>query len=38
MLEGKRCAVTEWPKDRIDLDSFYHRDEDQDEKVASSGH
>ena len=38
MLEEKRCAMTEWPKDRINLDAFYHRDEDRDEKVTSSRH
>lgn len=36
MLEEKRCAMTEWPKDRINLDAFHHRDEDRDEKVCSS--
>ena len=36
MLEEKRCAMTEWPKDRINLDAFYHRDEDRDEKVRNS--
>ncbi len=33
MLVEKKCAMTEWPKDRINLDAFYHRDEDRDEKV-----
>ena len=26
MLTDKRCAMTEWPKDRINLDAFYHPD------------
>ena len=37
-LEEKRYAMTVWPKDRINLNAFYHRDEDRDEKVDSSGH
>ena len=36
MLRDKRCAMTEWPKDRINLEAFYHRDESRDEKVRSS--
>ena len=34
MLVEKRCAMTEWPNDRINLDAFYHRDEERDEKVC----
>jgi acyl transferase domain-containing protein len=26
MLEEKRCALTEWPKDRINLDGYFSRD------------
>lgn len=33
MLEERRCAMTEWPQDRINLDAFYHRDEDREERV-----
>ena len=33
MLESKRCAMTDWPKDRINLDAFYHRDEDREGRV-----
>lgn len=33
MLEEKRCAMTEWPKDRINLDAFFHRDSGQEHKV-----
>ncbi|KAL8786450.1 MAG: hypothetical protein Q9213_002766 [Squamulea squamosa] len=29
MMEGKRCAMTAWPKDRINLDAFYHNDNHQ---------
>ena len=29
MMEEKRCAMTEWPKDRISLDAFYHPDTDR---------
>lgn len=36
VLEEKRCAMTEWPNDRINLGAFYHRDEDRDERVISS--
>lgn len=36
MLREKRSAMTEWPKDRINLEAFYHRDESRDEKVRSS--
>ena len=36
MLEEKRSAMTEWPKDHINLEAFYHRDGDRDEKVRTS--
>lgn len=36
MLEGKTCAMTEWPKDRMNLDALYYRDEDRDERVRHS--
>ena len=36
MLKEKRSAMTEWPKDRINLEAFYHRDEDRDKNVRSS--
>ena len=36
MLKEKRCAMTEWPRDRINLEAFYHRDENRDEKVCNS--
>lgn len=26
MLAEKRCAMTEWPKDRVNIDAFYHAD------------
>ena len=26
MLTDKRCAMTDWPKDRVNLDAFYHGD------------
>lgn len=24
MLEDKRCVMTEWPRDRLNIDAFYH--------------
>ena len=35
MLEEKRCAMTEWPKDRINLEAFYHRDGDREDSVRN---
>ena len=29
MLIEKRCATTDWPRDRINLDAFYHADGDR---------
>ena len=26
MLAERRCAMTEWPKDRVNIDAFYHAD------------
>ena len=26
MLKSNRCAMTEWPKDRLNIDAFYHAD------------
>ena len=26
MLAEKQCAMTEWPKDRVNIDAFYHPD------------
>ena len=26
MLLEKRCAMTEWPEDRVNVDAFYHPD------------
>ena len=26
MLKDKRCAMTEWPEDRLNVDAFYHPD------------
>lgn len=33
MLTEKRCAMTEWPKDRINLDAFYHADSNRSDTV-----
>ena len=38
VLEENRCAMTDWPNDRIDLDAIYRRGEDRDERVTSSHH
>ena len=35
MLEEKRCAMTEWPRNRINLDSFYHPDNDRRDTVMT---
>ena len=34
MLERGECVMSEWPKDRLTLDAFYHRDHTADEKVC----
>ena len=26
VLREKRCAMTEWPRDRLNIDAFYHPD------------
>ena len=26
MLEEKKCAMTEWPADRVNMEAFTHRD------------
>lgn len=33
MLTEKRCAMTDWPKDRINLDAFYHADANRSDTV-----
>lgn len=33
VLEEKKCAMTDWPKDRINLDAFYHADSDRRDTV-----
>lgn len=33
MLTEKRCAMTDWPKDRINLDAFYHADGNRSDTV-----
>lgn len=33
MLTEKRCAVTEWPKDRLNIDAFYHLDSSRPDTV-----
>lgn len=33
MLTEKRCAVTEWPKDRLNIDAFYHPDSSRPDTV-----
>lgn len=34
MLQEKKCAMTKWPKDRINLEAFYHRDEEGSQNVS----
>ncbi len=36
MLAEKRCAMTEWPKDRINLEAFYHADSNRMDTVRYS--
>lgn len=38
MLEEKRCAMTAWPKDRINLEAFHHDDDDRENNVSGSTH
>ena len=38
MLEEKRCAMTDWPRDRINLDAFYHPDHDRRDTVRIKSH
>ena len=35
MLGMKKCAMTSWPKDRVNLDAFHDWDDDGTEKVRS---
>jgi hypothetical protein len=35
MLEERRCAMTTWPEDRINLDAFYHPDSDRRDTVRA---
>lgn len=36
MLTEKICAVTEWPKDRLNIDAFYHPDGSRPDAVEYS--
>jgi hypothetical protein len=33
MMEEKRCAMTEWPEDRLNIDAFYHPDKNKNYSV-----
>ena len=33
MLKEKKCAMTDWPRDRINMDAFYHPDHDRRDTV-----
>ncbi|TVY80408.1 Highly reducing polyketide synthase azaB [Lachnellula suecica] len=37
MIQEKRCAMTEVPKDRFDIDAFYHPDKDRRNTVYARG-
>ncbi|KAJ2985763.1 hypothetical protein NUW58_g5359 [Xylaria curta] len=37
LMEERRCAMTEWPSDRINLNAFYHRDESQEDRKFVPG-
>jgi len=34
LMEEKRCAMTEWPKDRLNIDAFHHPNKDRPNTVA----
>lgn len=34
LLDEKRCAMTEWPSDRINLDAFYHPDNNRNDTAV----
>lgn len=36
MLMEKRCSMTEWPKERLNLNAFYHPDSSRPDTVLSS--
>lgn len=36
MLVEKRCSMTEWPKERLNLDAFYHPDSNRPDTVRLS--
>lgn len=35
MMTEKRCSMTEWPKERLNLDAFYHPDSSRPDTVLS---
>ncbi|KAI9842656.1 MAG: Type I Iterative PKS [Sclerophora amabilis] len=37
MLTEKRCTMTEWPKERINLDAFYHPDANRNDGLPARG-
>lgn len=36
VLKEKRDVMTEWPKDRINLESFFYKDEGQKQNVSTA--
>lgn len=36
MLLEKRCAMTEWPGDRMNSEAFYHSDKNRSDTVSSN--
>lgn len=34
MMEEKRCAMTGWPKDRLNIDAFHHPDKNKSNTVS----
>ena len=38
ILQGKRNVMTEWPKDRINIDAFYHPDGNRKDTVRALLH
>ena len=36
MLMNRKCAMTEWPRDRLNIDAFYHPDNSRPDTVQYS--
>lgn len=36
LIQEKRCTMTEWPSDRLNIDAFYHPDKKKNSTVRFS--